>query len=192
MTDEKKPISSYFLTGFTASGKTSVGMLLSRMLNLPFVDLDELIVERSGKPIPVLFRELGEEQYRALEAALLEEITAAGGRVVALGAGTIVFPPSRELIRQRGILIHLDVEPGRLFERIRVSEKRILFQLPQDEFPLRDDVLLRRIEALYEQRRPLYMASDITISATHLNPQEIVQKILFALHQFGKPLVDRS
>ena len=189
MKETPKTIANYFLTGFTASGKTSVGRLLSRLTEMPFVDLDELITGRTGKPIPVLFQDLGEEQYRLFEASLLEELTAESGRIIALGAGTIVFPPSRELIQRHGILIYLDVLPQILFERIRLSEKKVLFCLPQDPLPLEDDVLFRRIQTLYEQRRPFYLSADITIAASELPPEEVVQKILFALQQFGKSAV---
>ena len=63
-----------FLIGYMASGKTSTGKLLAAELGLQFVDMDAHIVEKSGKTIPEIFSELGEDEFRRLEREALQEM----------------------------------------------------------------------------------------------------------------------
>src|SRR5690606_37283831 len=73
------------LVGFSGAGKSSVGRAVARELGLPFVDLDEAIVQRSGRSIPELFRQEGEAAFRRWEMETLAEVLARGGQVIALG-----------------------------------------------------------------------------------------------------------
>jgi len=64
------------LTGFMGAGKTTVGREAARRLGRPFVDMDDVIAARAGKPIPRIFSEDGEPAFRALEATLCAELSA--------------------------------------------------------------------------------------------------------------------
>jgi shikimate kinase len=92
------------LTGFMGTGKTTVGRLLADLLGYEFVDTDEIIERRYGA-IETIFRERGEDAFRAIERELADELAdgdrlviATGGRMMldaeiaaALGAGARVF-----------------------------------------------------------------------------------------------------
>lgn len=185
MRGAQKPIANYFITGFTACGKTSVGQLLARHLDLRFVDLDDMLQARAGRPIPVLFNEIGEERYRILEASLLRELVQESGQVIALGAGTITFQPSMELVRAHGLMIFLDTDLDVVYRRVRYSEKRFLFRLPGESDVPDEEELLLRIRTLYEIRKPYYQTADIRIGLSEQTPEQVVQEILFALQNFG-------
>src|SRR6185312_16202754 len=74
------------LVGPPAAGKTTVGRLLADRLSVPFVDTDDLVVARAGKPVSDIFVDDGEEEFRRLEAdAVVEALTR--DAVVALGGG---------------------------------------------------------------------------------------------------------
>ncbi len=66
------------LTGFMGCGKSSVGRELSTLLGIPVVDLDQYIVERTGKSIPDIFAESGESGFRDIETAALSELIVPG------------------------------------------------------------------------------------------------------------------
>ena len=66
------------LTGFMGCGKSSVGRELSKLLCCPFMDLDEVIVERTGRSIPEIFAEEGEKVFRQMEQEALTEIVSEG------------------------------------------------------------------------------------------------------------------
>ncbi|MBC7256959.1 MAG: shikimate kinase, partial [Chloroflexi bacterium] len=71
------------ITGFMATGKTTVGRGVAARLGRPFVDMDALIAERAGCSIPEIFRRYGEVTFRQLERALCEELASREGLVIA-------------------------------------------------------------------------------------------------------------
>ena len=106
------------LVGMMLSGKTTVGSQLARELGCPFIDLDEVIVERAGRSIADIFAGDGEPVFRRLEAeALADELTRHGPRVVATGGGAILDPRSRRLMRERGFVVYLECDPSALAAR---------------------------------------------------------------------------
>jgi shikimate kinase len=72
------------LTGFMGTGKTTVGRLLAERLGYGFVDTDQLIEQRHG-PIPEIFRESGEGEFRRLERAVADELAERRQLVISTG-----------------------------------------------------------------------------------------------------------
>ena len=68
------------LIGFMGCGKSSVGRRLSQLLCCPFMDLDEVIVERAGKSIPEIFADDGEKAFRQMELEALRGIVGSHGQ----------------------------------------------------------------------------------------------------------------
>jgi len=104
------------------SGKTAVGRRVAQRLSRPFVDLDEAIVARTGRPIPDLFA-AGEATFRAAEVDTLASILAqyeGEEAVVALGGGTLTTESARRLLAESGALVaYLRVDPDTAWERVR-------------------------------------------------------------------------
>ncbi len=94
------------LIGMAGSGKTTVGRETARLLNRPFVDVDEVIERRFG-PIPKLF-EQGEAHFRQCETNALAEVCSITGAVIATGGGVVTQPKNMELLRQAGMILFLD------------------------------------------------------------------------------------
>ena len=61
-----------FLCGFMGCGKTALGKALAKRLELPLVDMDDLIVEREGMTIPEIFDQKGEPYFRKVESRLVD------------------------------------------------------------------------------------------------------------------------
>jgi len=132
------------LWGMMGTGKTTVGRLLSRFLGIPFLDLDREIVRRTGRFIPEIFREEGEEAFRRLEKetllTVLERMGPAG--LLSLGGGTLLSVENREALARAGFrVIVLDAPLAVLKKRLEGRKDRPLFS---------------RIETLYHARREAY------------------------------------
>ena len=106
------------LTGFMGTGKTAVGRAVGRILGREFVDMDELIAARAGKPIPRIFAEDGEEAFRRMERALCRELSARDGLVIATGGGALVDPENRALMMKSGIVVCLTASRDEIVRRL--------------------------------------------------------------------------
>lgn len=117
-------IPNLVLTGFMGTGKTSVGRMVAERLDRPFVDLDDVIAARAGKPIPRIFAEDGEPAFRALEAAVCAEMREAAGLVVAAGGGAVVDPANREALAAGGLVICLEAAAETILARHLGARRR--------------------------------------------------------------------
>ena len=107
-----------FLYGPPGSGKSTIGRLLAARLGLPFTDLDAVIVETAGRPIPQIFAEEGEAGFRAREKQALADMGARTRHVVALGGGALLNPECRALAEANGEVLCLACTLETLCHRI--------------------------------------------------------------------------
>ncbi|MGP5087338.1 shikimate kinase [Brachybacterium tyrofermentans] len=105
------------LLGPMGAGKTSVGRELAARLDVPFDDLDAMIVAEAGRPIPAIFESEGEAGFRELEAAVLERALASCRGVLSLGGGAPLHPASRERLRG-GPVVLLEIDERTATSRI--------------------------------------------------------------------------
>src|SRR5947209_1158458 len=68
------PLSSIFLVGYRGSGKSTVARLLAGRLGWAWVDADDVLEERAGRPIRAVFADEGEAGFRDREAAVLADL----------------------------------------------------------------------------------------------------------------------
>ena len=90
-------------------GKSSVGRRLSELLCCPFIDLDEVIVERAGRSIPEIFAEDGEAVFRQMELEALKDILGTGhpAMILALGGGAVMTPECAQIVHEQTFCIYL-------------------------------------------------------------------------------------
>lgn len=157
--DMRLQFSNLVLVGMPGSGKTTVGRRIAERLRRPFVDVDELIVQRAGRSIPDIFAQDGEARFRDLETEVIEELSASHGLVVATGGGSVLRERNRALLRRNGLIIWLN---------------RPLSDLPSDGRPLS---LARGVAAIFEEREPIYRAFADRIVVSH-SVEEAVGQIL--------------
>ena len=134
------------LIGLPASGKTSVGRVLARRLDMPFYDCDQAIEDAQGQSVSAIFSQHGELFFRDAESRMLEELCRRERRVIATGGGAVLRQENRLLLRRSGTVFWLD----RPLKDIMSTD----FQAGR---PLRtegQDALAR----LAAERRPLYGA----------------------------------
>jgi shikimate kinase / 3-dehydroquinate synthase len=106
-----------FLYGPPGVGKSTVGRILAGRLQREFVDLDDLIVQRTGRTIGAWFCD-GEAAFRAVEATVCREVAGPGNRVVALGAGALLDPATRAEITRDNLVVCLRAELATLVSRL--------------------------------------------------------------------------
>ena len=90
-----------FITGFSGSGKTTVGREVARTLGWRFVDVDEEIVAAAGRSIEDIFARDGEAAFRDMEHARLAEVCRDEEQVVSTGGGVVAFERNRRLMSAR-------------------------------------------------------------------------------------------
>jgi shikimate kinase len=107
-----------YLIGFMGAGKSTVGRILSRILDRPFCDLDQEIEIAAGRGIDEIFDTLGEEGFRDLEYAALERICGHPDAVVACGGGIVTDERSVDLLETTGDVVCLAVTADEALSRI--------------------------------------------------------------------------
>lgn len=154
--DKVKPANTnIFLIGPMGSGKTAVGKRLAAELGLDFHDSDHAIEERTGVDIAYIFEKEGEAGFRKREAAVIRELTALDGIVLATGGGSPLRKSSRDRLRQHGTVVYLYTTVPEQLRRTGRSKHRPLLRRGD-----RREVL----ERLMAERDPLYRdTADIVI-----------------------------
>ena len=147
------------------AGKTTVGRALARHLNYDFRDLDDLIIEKTGKSVQAIFAEPGEAEFRRLEKEAIESCRDLVRTVVALGGGAYVSEQNRNVLRTIGKTVWLDCELDVCLRRIRGDGRRPL--LGSDE----------EMRTLLAERRDSYAAADYEIATGERTPRELATEI---------------
>ncbi len=157
------------LMGFMGTGKTAAGKRLAAQLKLEFVDMDRVIEERAGKPISRIFGEDGEPQFRAMERALAEELSARHGLVIACGGGVVLNPDNVRDFTRSGLAVCLTAPPEVIYQRTARDRNRPLLE-QEDRF--------QRIVDLMEKRRALYAAIPHQIDTARLTPAQVAEAVV--------------
>lgn len=167
---ETGPGAHLVLVGLPGAGKTTVGQLLARLLQRPFVDLDELIVERAGMPIARIFEDRGEDFFRRLEHEVTKGLPSRPPSVVSPGGGWIESPANLRVVRPPSRIVYLLVSPPRAVARMKdLAVERPLLAGPDPELALR---------SLFARRHALYATADMAIDTEVLTPQEVADAIV--------------
>ena len=153
---------SLFLCGFMGSGKTTIGKKAAERLDAAFIDLDEVIVRRYGKPIAEIFKQEGEDYFRKAEWKTLKALLPQKKGIYALGGGSLHNQHVVDHIKLFGLLIFIDTPFEILFERIRKNTSRPLL-LDEDGNIKQDNRLREELMDLYQKRKPLYEQAQIKL-----------------------------
>lgn len=167
---DAKPLPRHLiLVGLPGVGKTTIGRGAAEVLRRPFLDFDAEIERREGKSVREIFRELGEEHFRALEAALSLELSLTGGMVLSPGGGWVTRPASVELLRLAGRIIYLRAAPEAVARRLRRVETRPMLAGRDPLVALRE---------LYEKRREAYETADVVLDTEKLSRQQLIARVV--------------
>ncbi len=160
------------LTGFMATGKTTVGKLLAKEFGYEFIDTDKLIEARTGKSVSQIFDQLGETAFRRMEAALARELATRQRLVIATGGRLMLDAGNAAELSKSGRVFCLVATPEDILQRVAEDEgvHRPLLEVPHPA---------ERVVALLEQRAEGYGRFPQMMTSTK-SPEEVA-RILSAL-----------
>jgi shikimate kinase len=179
MTDHRKR-HLIFLTGFMASGKSTIGPILANTLGYEFADVDKLIEAQVGKSVKEIFRGEGEAFFREVERQIILNVSKLDHHVISLGGGTVVDSKNLRVIKDSGMLVYLYSSPEHLLKRLQHKTDRPVLSDTEGQ-RLSPEGLRDRVLQLYEVREPMYAQADIKIytddKKVGITVDEIVKKL---------------
>ena len=154
--------------GMMGSGKSSIGSLVAKKLDLNFVDVDKEIEKELGLSISKIFETKGEDYFRKFEEKITLKILKIHSTVVSLGGGAFVNKVIRKEVLKNHISFWLNWNDEILINRIKNSKKRPI------AFKSTDNELID----LIKKRSNIYSKALYEIKCDKLSKKEIVQKII--------------
>jgi shikimate kinase len=161
-----------YLVGMMGTGKSAVGRPLAEALGYRFIDADTVLEQAAGRTIPDIFASDGETGFRALETAVLGQISSWHSLVVATGGGVVSRPENWGHMHQ-GVLVWLDAPAELLLQRLSADPT------PRPLMQATDPAA--RLETLLAERRPLYAQADLTIHQAGEAPEAVAAQVLAGL-----------
>ena len=162
-------LENIFLIGPMGAGKSTIGRHLAERLKKEFWDCDLEIEHRTGVNIPVIFDIEGEAGFRKRETSMIEELTRKSNIVLATGGGVILSEENRKMLRSRGTVVYLRAALDTLVKRTHRDRNRPLLQGVDNR---------ERLEALMEEREPLYtQEADLIVDTDNRPPSAVAQEI---------------
>lgn len=147
------------------TGKTFFGKKLAKVLNYPFLDLDEVIEANYKAPISKIFTSEGEPFFRELESQLLRDTANTGQFVLATGGGTPCHHNNLTWMNKMGITVFLESSRDTLISRLSKEDHR----------PLIQGNASANIDQLLSERLPVYRQAHLQIE--HREPELLIQKL---------------
>jgi len=165
-----KKYKNIYLIGLMGSGKTTLGRILSKKLDKAFFDSDQVLEEKLGVNVPMIFEYEGEAGFREREKDVLKELVSKKDIVLATGGGIILSESNRNLLSKNGIVIYLKSDQRDLISRMKNDKSRPLLKTGNIE---------AIIKKLCKEREPLYEAiSDFEVSTKNKRIYEVVNEII--------------
>ena len=154
--------------GMMGSGKSSIGYLVSKKLNLSFIDIDNLIKKKIKMSISEVFKRKGEDYFRNIEEKITLKALKNTNEVISLGGGGFINNKIRKEILTSHLSFWLNWDESVLLKRIKNSKKRPLAFKSTDY----------EIKQLIKKRSKIYSRAQFKINCNKLTKTEIVKKII--------------
>jgi shikimate kinase len=154
--------------GMMGSGKSSIGLLISRKLKLNFIDIDKEIEKESGLSILKIFETKGEDYFRKIEEKITIKKLKFNSTVISLGGGAFTNTNIRKEVLKNHISFWLNWSNEILLNRIKNSKKR----------PLAFNSTENELIDLIKKRSNIYSKALYEIKCDKFTKNEIVKKIL--------------
>lgn len=157
------------LTGFMASGKTTIGKELATITGRKLVDTDTMIEQEMGMTANEIFENFGEEYFRDLETVACHAAAEEKGVIVSTGGGAVIREINREVLKKTGVIFNLEMNEALIKERM--TDAKTTRPLMSDEI---DNVIAR-----FNSRKEFYDDCDYKIPVyTGLTPTDYAAEIL--------------
>ncbi len=168
----KKMKDNIVLIGMPGVGKSTIGVILAKILGYRFVDADLLIQEREGKLLKEIIAEKGIDGFVQIENEVNQSINTTK-TVIATGGSVVYGKEAMEHLKEIATVIYLELELGALRRRLGNLKKR--------------GVVLKegqRLSDLYKERVPLYEKyADFTVNEHRCTVEKTIEKIVDTLEK---------
>ena len=163
------------LTGYRATGKSSVGKILAVELDYDFIDMDKIIEERYGK-ISALVAEKGWGFFREREKELLVELVSKTGKVIATGGGAIMHEDEWQQLKRSGLVVWLTSDIESICTRLGVDPAT-----PGQRPSLTGKDIREEAASILAEREPLYRNGSHMEVDSNRSLEVVAAEILAAL-----------
>jgi len=165
------------LTGFMATGKSTVGRRVASIMNFGFIDTDSIIEKISGMNIPEIFEKRGEKYFRSIEKIAVKRASRLKNHVISTGGGVVLSPSNIVWLRRNGIIILLKARPEIILRNLGENKNRpLLFENnPED-----------KIKELLVNREKYYNFSDYKIDVSDMSIEEAVSAVIEVYRNYLK------
>lgn len=161
--------SNLVLIGFMGSGKSTVGKLLAKSLDMKFIDTDLEIEKEQGQSVQEIFFSKGEEYFRELEKNMSLKLSNENNAIISTGGGIILNKDNITNLKKDGVVFFLDVNKKNLYNRLISSSGRPL---------LEGEELWKKITNVLGERIERYRTySDFVIKVGYEVPYETAEEI---------------
>ena len=154
--------------GMMGSGKSSIGSLVSKKLNIDFIDVDDEIEKQTGLKISKIFENEGEKYFREIEEITTLKLLKKSKTVISLGGGAFLNNKIKKEILDNHISFWLNWDVKTLVNRIKGSKKR----------PIAHKSSRNEIEELIKKRSIIYSKAMYKINCENLSKSEIVTNVI--------------
>ena len=178
---KKSPFDRIILTGFRATGKSLVGGMLAKRLDLDFCDTDTLLCAGSGLCVREYVDRFGWPDFRRREEEVLLGLRSRSSVVIATGGGAILHEQAWRTLRKKSIIFWLRADCATIEQRLAAdgNSRHLRPSLTGGDF-------LGEVREQLALRSPLYQrGSDVVIDTDGRPPSELVREIVQALSTAG-------
>jgi len=163
------------LVGYMGSGKSTIGRLLSKKLNINFIDLDDYIERQLEKSISTIFEEHGEIYFRKMEHNLVKELmNKKDSFILSTGGGTPCYSQNMEVINAKSTnVFYLKLSIAALVERLTLEKEHrpLIKNIETAEMP-------EFIGKHLFERSFYYQQATNSISCDNKTPDQVVEEII--------------
>ena len=162
-----------YLTGYMASGKSTLGRKMAKRTELPFFDTDKMVEEAEGAEVADIITYAGEEYFREAERRALEQTAEFESAIISTGGGLPIWGDNQAWMAEHGVSVYLKREPEQILSRLseRGRQKRPKFRGKSD------DELLQFMHEHLAEREPKYLRADIVIDCSKVSDNEILERL---------------
>ena len=154
--------------GMMGSGKSSIGLIVSKKLNIDFIDIDQQIEKKTGMTIAKIFQIEGEEYFRKIEETITLKVLKRSRTVISLGGGAFLNNKIKKDILENHISFWLNWDIKTLINRIKNSHKR----------PVAFNASKNDLVELIKKRSFVYSKAMYKIDCENYTKNEVVKNVL--------------
>ncbi len=160
---------SLVLTGMMGVGKSTIGRLIAKRLEVKFIDVDKVIERNQKKTIRKIFEDNGEKYFRKLEEKITFKILKRKKVIIALGGGAFMNNEIREKVIRSCTSVWLKVNLDMLIKRYKKNNRRPL---------LNKKNLDTDVRKIYQLRKKIYGLANFKVNCDNMSKAKVVEKIL--------------